>query len=54
MKYLMQGMAMFSDVLIVLAAIGLFYGMVKIGNPFLGLIGIFLLLMTYRTWKDQV
>jgi len=53
MKYLVQLMVMFSDILIVLACIVLFYSMVRMQNVFFGIISIFLILMTYRTWKDQ-
>jgi len=52
MKFLVQMMAMFSDVIIVLVAIILFYNVFKMGNVFFAFIAIMLLLMTYRTWKD--
>ena len=52
MKFLVQMMVMFSDVIIVLMAIGLFYAVFKIGNAFFALIAIALLLMTYKTWKE--
>jgi hypothetical protein len=53
MKFLIQAMVMFSDVLIVLAAIVLFYSVFKMGSVIFALIVTVLLLTTYRTWKDQ-
>jgi len=52
MKYLVQMMAMFSDVLIVLMAVLLFYSIFKAGSVLFALIAIVLLLVSYRTWKD--
>lgn len=52
MKFLIQMMVMFGDVLIVLAAIVLFYSIFKMGSVLFALLAAVLLLMTYRTWKD--
>jgi len=52
MKFLIQMMVMFGDVLIVLAAIVLFYFIFKMGSVLFALLAAVLLLMTYRTWKD--
>ena len=52
MKYLVQMMVMFSDIIVVLMAIVLFYAVFKTCNALFALIAIALLLITYRTWKD--
>lgn len=53
MKYLIQMMAMLSDVLIILAVIGLLYGLIGVSNLLLWVLGALLLLTTYKIWKSQ-
>lgn len=53
MKYLIQMMAMLSDVLIILAVIGLLYGLIGVSNLLLWVLGALLLLSTYKIWKSQ-
>ena len=54
MKYFIQGMAMLSDVIILLAVLGAFYGIAQTTNPILYIIIISILLFyTYKTWKRQ-
>ena len=53
MKYLVQGMAMLSDVMIILAALSLSYYAYTTGKGIFYGISFVLLLLTYKTWKDQ-
>lgn len=53
MKYLIQGMAMLSDVMLIVAAFGLIYYAYITGNVLLWGIAIILLLLSYNTWVSQ-
>ena len=53
MKYLVQGMAMLSDVMLIIAAIGVSYFAYTQANIILYIISIILLLLSYNTWKSQ-
>ncbi len=52
MKFLIQMMVMFGDVIIVLAAIVLLYAMVKSGNVVFGIFVTIMLITAYKTWKE--
>ena len=52
MKYFIQGMAMLSDVIILLAVLGAFYGIAQTTNPILYIIIISILL--FYTYKHML
>ena len=53
MKYLVQIMAMLSDIIIAVACVSLLYYTITHPSLLLILITIFMLAMTYNTWKSQ-
>jgi len=53
MKYLVQGMAMLGDIMLIVAAISMICFAFKSGNLLLWGISIVLLLLSYNTWKSQ-
>ena len=53
MKYLVQIMAMFSDILILAASLSLLYYTITHPSLLMVCITLFMLAMTYDTWKSQ-
>lgn len=53
LKHIVQGMAMFSDLLILAATLGLIYACLTTGSLFLIIVSAIMLRLTYDTWKSQ-